>query len=26
MKNVISIVLLLCMAPMAYAQQDQNQL
>lgn len=26
MKNVISIILLLCMAPMAYAQQDQNQL
>jgi septal ring factor EnvC (AmiA/AmiB activator) len=26
MKNVISIVLLLCMAQQAYAQQDQNQL
>lgn len=26
MKNVISIILLLCMAPMANAQQDQNQL
>jgi septal ring factor EnvC (AmiA/AmiB activator) len=26
MKNVISIILLFCMAPMANAQQDQNQL
>lgn len=26
MKNVISIILLLCMAPMANAQQDKNQL
>ena len=26
MKNVISIVLLLCMSHQAYAQQDQSQL